>query len=311
MEYIYLIVGFILLFIGGKYLVKGAVEFSAHLKVSTLVIGVTIVSFATSAPELAVSLRAAIINQPDISIGNIVGSNISNIALVLGLTAIIFPMPVNRNSVLFDWPVMMIISILFYIFILNLELQFYEGILFIILLVGFNYWIINRSRKKRHEKNDFKVPEISLFISLLFLIFSSISLVFGSKYFTMGAEQIARNIGVSERVISVSLIAVGTSIPELTTSLMAAFKKQMDISIGNIIGSNIFNILGILGITSIVKNLPINELTLKVDVLWMLGISILLFFFIIPLKGGKLTRIEGIVFLIIYIIYIYLIYHRA
>ncbi len=311
MEYIYLIVGFVLLFIGGKYLVKGAVEFSAHLKVSTLVIGVTVVSFATSAPELAVSLRAAITNQPDISIGNVVGSNISNIALVLGLTAIIFPMPVNRNSVLFDWPIMMTISILFYIFILNLELQFYEGVLFIILLVGFNYWVINRSRKKHHEKNDLKVPEISLFISLLLLIFSSISLVFGSKYFTMGAEQIARNIGVSERVISVSLIAVGTSIPELSTSLMAAFKKHMDISIGNIIGSNIFNILGILGITSIVKNIPINVLTLKVDVLWMLGISILLFFFIIPSKGGKLTRFEGIVFLIIYIIYIYLIYYRT
>ncbi len=139
MEYIQVGAGFLLLFLGGHYLVKGAVEFAAHLKISTLVVGVTIVSFATSAPELAVSLRAAIHNQPDISIGNVIGSNISNIALVLALTAIIFPLPVHKNSILFDWPIMMAATLIFYILILNLEISFYEGAVFIILLNGIKY----------------------------------------------------------------------------------------------------------------------------------------------------------------------------
>src|SRR3972149_5278996 len=150
MEYLYLLIGFVLLFVGGKYLVKGSVEFAAHLKVATLVSGVTVVSFATSAPELAVSLMAAINNQPDISIGNVVGSNIANIAFILALTAIIIPIPVSRNSVTFDWPFMMLASILFYVFILNLKLQFYEGLLFVASLTIFSYWSIHKSRKKRN-----------------------------------------------------------------------------------------------------------------------------------------------------------------
>ncbi|MFC2137634.1 calcium/sodium antiporter [Bacteroidota bacterium] len=311
MEYLLLGLGFLLLFIGGHYLVKGAVEFAAHLKISTLVIGVTVVSFATSAPELAVSLRAVINNQPDISIGNVIGSNISNIALVLALTAVIFPLPVNKNSIIFDWPIMMATSIIFYVLILNLKIELYEGIIFVILLIGFNYLSIHYSRRRsKSEKKKVKTPEISIIVSILFLIFSSICLVFGSKFLTNGAETIARNIGVSERVISVSLIAVGTSIPELATSLTAAFKKQMDISVGNIIGSNIFNILGILGVSSIVKTIPVNPLTVNFDIFWMLGTSLLLFFFIIPARVGRLTRLEGIILLIIYVIYIYLLYNR-
>jgi len=311
MEYLFLGLGFLMLFIGGHYLVKGAVEFAAHLKISMLVVGVTVVSFATSAPELAVSLRATISNQPDISVGNVIGSNISNIALVLALTAIIFPLPVNKNSVIFDWPIMMTASIIFYLLVLNLKIELYEGIIFILLLVGFNYLSIHNSRKRsKSHKKEVKTPEISIINAILFIVFSSICLVFGSKFLTNGAETIARNIGVSERVISVSLIAVGTSIPELATSLVAAFKKQMDISIGNIIGSNIFNILGILGISSIVKTIPVNQLTVNFDIFWMLGTSLLLFFFIIPARIGKLNRFEGIVLLIIYVVYIYLIYKR-
>ncbi len=136
-------------------------------------------------------------------------------------------------------------------------------------------------------------------------------MVFGSQFLTTGAEAIALNFGVSERVISISLIAVGTSIPELATSLIAAFKKEMDISVGNIIGSNIFNILGILGISSVVKNIPVNPLIIHFDMFWLIGISILLFLFIIPAKLGKLTRIEGIILLLIYVIYIYLIYNKV
>lgn len=308
MEYLYLIIGLVLLFFGGKYLVKGAVDIAAYLKVSTLVIGVTIVSFATSAPELAVSVRAALNNQPDISIGNIVGSNISNIALVLALTIIIAPISVKRNSILIDWPIMMAVSILFILFIINLNLQLYEGLIFIIILIGYNYISIKISRKNNHSKNNIKKPDTSIWLSIFFLTIATLALVYGARFLTDGAEQIARNFGVSERVIAVSLVAVGTSIPELATSLIAAIKKEMDISIGNIIGSNIFNILGILGITSIIKPIPVNELTLKIDAFWLVGVSLLLFLFMLPVKNGKLTRLKGIVFLIIYIYYIYLIY---
>jgi cation:H+ antiporter len=308
MDYFYLILGFLVLLISGDLLVKSSVALSSHLRVSTLVIGVTVVSFGTSAPELVVSVGAALKDHPDIAIGNVIGSNISNIALVLGLTAIIINIPVNKNSIKFDWPFMMVASILFYLFVINGTLSLIEGIIFLCLLAIFIFWSVRKSRLElTRVAHVFAKARFTTGIAVLLLIVSSAGLFLGASWLVDGAESIATRVGISERVISVTVIALGTSIPELATSVLAALKKQIDISIGNIIGSNIFNILGILGITSIIKTIPVN-IEMKFDVHWMLATSFLLIFFMLPYGRAVLTRWKGVILVLAYILYIYLVF---
>lgn len=308
MDFLLLIAGLVILTIAGELLVKGAVAIAFRLKISSLVVGMTVVSLGTSAPELIVSIQAALTGHPDISIGNVVGSNIANLGLVLGVTAIIFPILINRNSKIIDWPMMMIASVLFYILILDKQLVFYEGLFFVIILISFLFWLIKRSRKEGLERApEDKHPEKErgrkLWRSIMFLAVGSIGLVFGAGWFVDGATGIAKYFGVSERIIGLTIVAFGTSIPELVTSGIAAFKKQTDIAIGNLIGSNIFNILAILGITSMITPLTIHEKVLNSDVLWMLGISLL----ILPLMllGRKLNFLHGLILLVGYVVYIW------
>jgi cation:H+ antiporter len=309
MDYFYLILGFIVLLISGDLLVKSGVALSSHLRVSTLVIGVTVVSLGTSMPELVVSIGAALKDHPDIAIGNVIGSNISNIALVLGLTAIIINIPVNKNSVKFDWPYMMAASILFYIFVLNGTLSLIEGIIFLCLLIVFIFWSVRQSRLElTRVAHVFAKARFTAGTAVLLLVASSAGLFLGASWLVDGAESIATRYGVSERVISVTVIAFGTSIPELATSVMAALKKQIDISIGNIIGSNIFNILGILGITSIIKTIPVN-IDMKFDVHWMLAISLLLILFMLPYGRAVLNRWKGVVLVLAYTLYIFFVFN--
>jgi cation:H+ antiporter len=308
MDYIFLFIGFVLLMLSGVFLIRGSVSLAIHFKVSKLVIGLVVVSFGTSAPELFVSLRAAILDHPDIAIGNVIGSNIANIALVMGLTAIILPIKVKKKAIHFDWSVMMLISLLFYIFCLNTWLQLHEGIIFIIILFVFIFRSIYKSRKEKLKTPEKSIlPKYNLFVSLLFVIAAAVGLMFGAEFLVNGASNIAKDIGIDDRIISVSIIALGTSLPELATSIAAAIRKELDIFIGNIIGSNIFNILSILGLTSIVKNpIKINPMVLNFDIFWMLGIALLLFLFLLPLKKAIMTRWKGLVFVVIYIAYIYL-----
>ena len=307
MAYFQLLAGFIILLFSGKFLVKGGVAIANNFKISKLVVGLTVVSLGTSAPELLVSIQAALSGHPDISIGNVIGSNISNIALVLGLSAIVLPIPVKKTSIIIDWPIMMLACIAFYLFVLNDSLQFFEGLIFISVLAAFIYFSIHKSRKEGVKNNDYEKPLLTVPMALGLIAISSLGLVFGSGWLVEGASEVARNFGISERVISLSIIAIGTSVPELATSVTAALKKETDISIGNIIGSNIFNILGILGVTSIVKTIPVNHIMYQSDIFWMLGISLLLFLFILPIKGAILKRWEGSVLLLIYFVYVYLI----
>jgi len=302
-DILYLLVGLVLLFLSGKYLVVGSVQLAKYFGIPTLVIGLTIVALGTSAPELFVSLKAAITNHPDISIGNVVGSNISNIALVLGLTAIIFPIVITRKLIRVDWLVMMFASVLFYIFSINNILSRWEGAIFIILIISFIIYSIKNGRKEKSIDNDDVVIR-SWYWSLIIIVISSLGLVFGAGWLVKGASGLARDFGVSERIISVSIIAFGTSVPELATSIVAAFKKETDISIGNIIGSNIFNILAILGITSFIHPIKVSQSIIEFDMLWMLGISLLLLLTMVGRKK-KLTRLNGILLLLSYGIYIY------
>ncbi|MFC2150994.1 calcium/sodium antiporter [Bacteroidota bacterium] len=307
MDYIFLLLGFVLLMLSGDFLVRGSVSMAGHFKVSKLVIGVVIVSFGTSAPELVVSLDAVIMGHPDIAIGNVIGSNIANIALVLGLTAIVLPIKVKKRAIHFDWLVMMVISLLFYIFCLNYKLQLFEGIIFIALLFAFIFRSFRKSRKENLKSLEESIPpKHNLFVSLILVIAAAVGLIYGAEFLVKGASNIASKIGIDERIISVSVIALGTSLPELATSIAAAIRKELDIFIGNIIGSNIFNILAILGLSSIVKSIDINPMVLRFDFFWMLGISLLLFLFILPIRKGIVTRWKGLIFVAIYIVYIYL-----
>lgn len=308
-DIVWIVIGLALLIGGGEFLVKGAVGIAAKAKLSKLVIGMTVVSFGTSSPELLVSLQSASEGLPELAIGNVVGSNIANIALVLGVTVLIFPMPVARNTIRFDWPMMMIASALFYIFAMDTQLNRWEGIVLFVLLVAFIWFIISNSRKSSKD-DKVELPEleemtakISVWKHVLFLLIGLVGLYFGSTWLISGAKSIAEEFGISKHVIGITIIAFGTSVPELATSCVAAFKKETDISVGNLVGSNIFNIMVVLGLTAIVKPIDIEQNVLDYDLLWMIGIGLIL----LPMMvfRRKVGRISGVILLGIYIYYIY------
>ncbi|RLD64188.1 MAG: sodium:calcium antiporter [Bacteroidetes bacterium] len=307
MEYIHLILGLIILYFSGKYLLNGGVALASHLKISTLVVGVTVVAFGTSAPEFFVSLDAALKGFPEIAIGNVIGSDIANVALVLGFAAILLPIPVRKKSVPIDWAVMMFSGLLLYLFIyLNDNLNTIEGIIFLVLLTIFLYLTIHKSRKENKiENEEIHKPEISLTKSIILIIISSVGLYFGAEWLIKGAVKVAENLGVSQRIIAVTVIAFGTSVPELATALIAAVRKQTDISIGTIIGSNIIDILGVLGMTSIIKNINISFKIMEYDFYWMFAISMVLLLCLLPINRTVLTRFKGFILLLVYIVYIY------
>jgi len=308
--YLFFSLGFIVLLASGHYIVNAGVSMARKLNISTLVVGVVVVSLGTSAPEFFVSLRAALEGYSNISIGNVIGSNIANIGLVLGLTALIFPLAVKSTSVKFDWPVMMVSGILLYLFLWNEKIGRGEGLIFILILVLFILYTLFASRKKNRRWPESEIPaRFSLVVSLIIIIAASAGLMLGAELVVKGATSFAKNLGISNRVISVSVIAAGTSLPELTASLMAALKKEPDISIGNIIGSNIYNTFGILGTTAF--TIPLKKISSKFevnDIWWMLGFFVVLFLLILPLKGGILRRYKGLILLTGYIIYIWFLF---
>ena len=272
-----------MLVIGGEFLVRSSVALSFKLNLSKMVIGLTVVSFATSAPELLVSLQAALTGFSDISLGNVIGSNIANIGLVLGITAFISPLAIDRDFYRFNWPVMMIFSLALYYFLTTgNNLSRVEGVALLLGIVLYLYLLIRRSRKEHIEVEgiDDKLASTSNFKVTIWLLIGAAALYGGSELLVKGAVDLAEMIGVSERVISVTIIAVGTSVPELAASVIAALRKEKAISLGNLIGSNIFNIASVLGLTALIK--PINVQSAEIlnnDIFWMIGFALI----IIPL----------------------------
>lgn len=298
----WLVLGLAVLIIGGDFLVKGAVGIAEKFKLSPLVIGMTVVSFGTSAPELIVSIQAALEGVPEIAIGNVVGSNIANIALVLAITVLIFPIVVERNSKMIDWPMMMFSSILFYVFALDNVIEFWEGVVLVTILIAFVIFLIRNSRKNNVlADDDFEAPSNPI-MTYVYLFSGLIGLKFGADWLLEGAVGIAEGVGMSKKVIGVTIVAFGTSVPELVASAVAAYRKQTDISIGNLIGSNIFNILIVIGVTAIVKDTPVDESIISFDMIWMLAIALGL----LPLMliGKKMGRIHGLILLSAYITFI-------
>lgn len=304
MDYFYLLLGFVILLVSGDLLVKGGVAMASKFKIPTMLVGITVVSFGTSAPELFVSLDAALSGSPDIALGNVIGSNISNIALVLGFTAILLPIPIKGKAILSDWIAMLLASITLYLFCLDKQIVWWEGLCLFSLLIVFIVRTIILSKKNKLNADDVEETKYSLLVSLLMILIAALGLYFGANMLVGSAKLIAREFGLSERVIGLTIVAFGTSVPELATSAVAAFKRQMDISIGNIIGSNIFNILGVLGLTSFIKTINVSDSILKVDFLWMIGVSILLFIIILPLKKSIIYRWKGLILLSVYITYV-------
>lgn len=307
-----LVVGLIILVAGGEFLVRGASSIALRVKISPLVVGLTIVAFGTSAPELFISVQSALEGSPDLAMGNVVGSNICNLALVLGCTALIFPVPVHRDSIRIDWPMTIGSSVLLYLLVQDFMISAIEGTFFVICLAVYTTLIIIKSRRENHKGEEIleeadlpETPSKSSWLDLAFIILGTLGLAFGSDWFVDGAKSLAISFGVSERVIGVTVLALGTSLPELVTATVAAFRKATDIAIGNLMGSNIFNILSILGITSVIQPIAVNQKIVSDDMLWMLGITVIIF----PMMyiKRKITRIEGLVLLLIYAYYIYLV----
>jgi len=306
---LYLIGGLVLLVLGGDYLVKASVGLSFKLNISKMVIGMTVVSFATSAPELLVSLQAALEGSPAIAINNVVGSNIANIALVLGVTALIGPIAIDKSFYKLNWPVMVGFSLLLYYFLWNDDiLDAVEGaILFVALLVFLVVLIKTSKGDEASEEVDDKLASVGYAKIFLWLVIGGVTLYFGSKWLVDGAIDLATQIGVSKAVISVTVIAIGTSVPELAASVIAALKGEKAISIGNLIGSNIFNIASVLGLTSMIKKIPVTEpQILTNDIFWMLAIAIGLLPLVLLPKKFVVTRFKGVLLLAVYTAFIYL-----
>ena len=306
MNLVLIVIGLVLLILGGNWLLKSAVGFSLRLNIPKIVIGMTVVSFATSAPELIVSVRSALENHADIAFGNVIGSNIANLGLVLGITILISTISVEKSFYKTDWPVMIISSLLLYGFIaFDGVLQRYEGIILFSFLIIFLIYLLRFQKIAVVDEMPEDDEELPLHKIVLFLVIGGVALWGGSELLIDGAVGMAKNFNVSERVIGITIISVGTSIPELAASIIAVLQKEKAISLGNLIGSNVFNILAVLGVTSMITPITISDSgLLSNDIFWMLGISFLVFPLVFAPTKMKLSWKEGLILLAIYVVFI-------
>mgnify|MGYP006079870565 FL=1 len=306
-----LLLGLVLLFFGGELLVRGSVALALKMRISTLVVGMTVVSFATSAPELFVSLQAVLGGSNDIAFGNVIGSNIANITLVLGVTAFIFRVQISEQTIILNYPILLLSSLVF-----GGLMYYFNGIpqevgfLFIFLLLIFAWLLIRKSRRDNLKSDEDELLEEasndSLLKSISYLVLGIFVLKFGADYLVEGTIEIAKKFEISERVIAVTVVAIGTSIPELATSIVAALKKEDNLAVGNLIGSNIFNILAVLGVVASVQEIKLSDFAiLSFDYIWMIIITFILGLFIYAFSKREISRTEGVLLLLIYISYMY------
>ena len=307
MDFLGILFGIILLSHGGDVLTKSSVDLSLKFSVPKIIIGMTVVSFATSAPELIVSLNATLNGFSNFAIGNVIGSNIANIGLVLGIITIIYPITLQQRFYTSDFPILMLSTFLFYLLLITgNKISRGEGIILLVLITLILAYLFLYQKKSISEFSDVgDTSKIYIPESIFYVLFSGLLLWLGSETLIKSAISVANKYEISERVISVTMVAIGTSIPELAASVVASIKKQNDLSIGNLIGSNIFNLLVVIGITSTV--LPIEQIDSKIifnDMLWVILFSAI----ILPLaylkRKNVLTRKKGIILLTLYLIFI-------
>ena len=288
-------------------LTKSSVDISLKLSIPKIIIGMTVVSFATSAPELIVSLNATLDGLPNFAIGNVLGSNIANIGLVLGIITIIYPISLKQRFYYTDFPLLIISTILFY-YVIYTESQIsrVEGIILVITITLILFYLFFYQKNDQSEfSEELDKDKISIFKSFLYILFSGSLLWLGSETLIKSSVSVANKLEISERIISITMVAIGTSVPELAASIVASLKKQNDLSIGNLIGSNIFNLLVVIGITSSI--IPINGIDKSIinnDMLWVVLFSVIIFPLAYLGKRNILTRKKGIILLALYLIFI-------
>ena len=300
------IIGFVLLYFGGDWLVNGGVSLARRFRISPLVIGLTIVAFGTSAPELLVSMTSAIKGSAGIAMGNVLGSNVANIGLILGLTAMLCPIITRNSRIIANGLVMIAASVLVLLFSLNNGISRIEGLILFISIVAFTVISIytGRTRKDDMPESDAPDHEMKVIWAVLLIILACLMLSFGADFMVDGATVLAQAIGVSDKVIGLTVVALGTSLPELAASVAAAIKKEMDISIGNIIGSNIFNLLCVLGVSASIRPISFNFEQYLTDYIILMVFSVGLLLLVKPWrKEGRLGRLSGLIIFAAYAAY--------
>lgn len=317
MLYLSILAGFVFLFLGGEALVRGAVALAERLHVSEVLVGLTVVALGTSAPELSVSIDAALKGNPDLAVGNVVGSNIANILLVLGVTALIHELRPETRLIMRDGLFLLAVSVALAALSLTGVLMAAQGFLFLVLLaayVGYSYWAEEASRSPAvgrwlDEVEDYRTIPPRFIYAVPLVLAGIAGVILGAELLVAGAVGLARQWGVAEAVIGLSLIAVGTSLPELAVCGVAAFRGRGDVAVGNIIGSNISNTLGIVGVTALVAPLPVAHQIAAYDV-WIMVLATLI---LIPLllNGRRLSRSEAAVFVSLFVLYIASLYLGA
>ncbi len=318
MTYILLVLGFVFLIKGAGFLVDGASSLAKRFNVSDLVIGLTIVAFGTSAPELFVNLSASLNGTTDIAIGNIVGSNIVNILLILGIASIIYPLKVGKGTAWKEIPLAFLAAFLVIIMandVLVDGLDFNalsrgDGIVLMAFFIIFLFYIVGISKENINLPKDEESKVYSIWASIGMIIAGFVGLVLGGEWIVNGATSIAAAFGLSDALIGLTIVAIGTSLPELATSAVAAIKKNADIAVGNVVGSNIFNIFWVLGLSSLIKPLPFSP-ELNLDLMVMLASSVLLFIWLFLGKRHMLERWQGVVFVLLYVAYLVAIVMRG
>ena len=301
---LFILIGFVLLVKGGDYLVEGSVSIARKAKLSSMVIGMTVIGFGTSAPEMLVSVNAALANSPGIALGNVVGSNIANIALILGVTGLLFTCATDKHTLRVDLPFMVFACVALFAVGMTGEIGRVAGIVGVLLLVSFLVWQIRSSR----QMGDADVPQAentplhSFPVSVIMVVLSITAMIFGANILVDGAKNVAASLGVSERVIGLTVVAVGTSLPELFASVMSAKRGETDLAIGNIIGSVSFNVFFVVGISAAISPIPGSDQGFFLDYLLMAVLAVLLWFFLFTRR--TLERWEGALLLVIYVAYI-------
>ena len=292
---------------------RAAVSLSLQMRIPKIVVGMTVVSFATSAPELIVSLQSALSGHPDLALGNVVGSNIANLAFVLAITVIISPIHVTKSFYSTDWPMMLLATLLFMGFLYGDQtLQQWEGLILFVLLICFIIYLIRFQKQAvidEAPEDDELLPTVT---TLQYLLLGGVGLWLGSETLVKGAVALANSLDVSERVISITVVSVGTSIPELSASIIAVINKEKAISIGNLIGSNIFNLMAVMGLTVIVTPIQVGDSgMLTNDIWWMLTISLMILPLVFLPRKMRLGRLEGVILLSLYILFLWPLISKA
>lgn len=302
MDILYILGGFVGLVIGGNYLVSGAVAVATHWRISPMIIGLTLVGFGTSMPELVTSVQAALIGSPGIAMGNVIGSNIANILLILGVGAMLAPITVARKSLARDGVVLIVSSNLCLAVVLYGSIGRLTGIgLMAVLIIYVTATIVSDRRSGQGDLQD-AVVRGSQGIALVSLVGGLVVTILAARFLVQGAVSVAAQLGMSETVIGLTVVAIGTSLPELMTSIIAARRGQNDVAFGNVIGSNIFNVLGILGATALISPLSVPPAIIALDIWVMLGATALLFLF--AMTQWRVSRGEGVTLVILYLSYL-------